>query len=221
MHKTISLHVHKWESLCTAGLLLGTVLAAFSLTPSLLPRSAVMQGVVTGLSFSVGYAIAVAGNALWKYFELPVPGPRGKRTGRLVTGIVCLVVGVAFLLRASAWQDSIRIRMDLEPVEGIRPLTVGLVAFLVFGVLLFAARLFRLSCRVIGASLSRFIPHRVSYAVGIVTATVLFWALIDGVLLRYPVRPADASAVVISNLQLARAQRQPILCVAMHCEVRS
>ena len=170
---------------------MGTVLAVFSVTPSLLPRSAVMQGVVTGLSFSVGYAIGAIGNSCWNYLELPMPGPRHARIGRLVAGIVCLIVGIAFLRQASEWQNFIRIRMDLEPVEGTRPFTIGLIAFLLCSMLLVAARLFRLTWGVIGRSLSRFVPRRVSYVVGIVTATALFWTLIDGLLLRYLVHIAD------------------------------
>jgi uncharacterized membrane protein len=182
-----------WRPLCSAGLLVGTVLAAVSVTPSLLPRSAVMQGVVAGVSFTVGYAIAAIGNSLWHYLELPVPGPRRLRICRIVAGLVCLIVGFAFFRLASEWQNSIRIRMDLEPVEGTRPFTVGLIAVLVFSVLLVGARLFRLTCGRVGSRLSRFTPRRVSYVVGIVTATALFWALIDGLFFRYLVHVADES----------------------------
>jgi uncharacterized membrane protein len=39
------------------GLLVGTVLFAFSLTPSLLPRPFFIQGILSGLSFSAGYGL--------------------------------------------------------------------------------------------------------------------------------------------------------------------
>ncbi|PKM34718.1 MAG: hypothetical protein CVV06_20115, partial [Gammaproteobacteria bacterium HGW-Gammaproteobacteria-10] len=39
------------------GLLLATLFFAFSLTPSLVPRSFLFQGVISGLSFTAGYAL--------------------------------------------------------------------------------------------------------------------------------------------------------------------
>jgi uncharacterized membrane protein len=150
-----------------------------------------MQGVVAGVSFSAGYTIGALANSLWAYLELPLAGSRRARIGRMLTFIVCLVVAIAFLRQASQWQDSIRIPMGLEPVEGARPLTVGSIAALLFGGLLIAARLFRLTWRLIGRVLSGFIPQRVSHVVGMASAILLFWALIDGVLLGYLVRAAD------------------------------
>lgn len=193
MRKATSRYGRPWESLCAAGVVVGTVLAAFSLTPSLLPRSVVMQGVVTGLSFSIGYAFGVAGVSSWRFLELPVPGARRAHVSGLLAGAACFIVAAVFLWQASDWQDSIRIRMDLEPVEDIRPLSVGLIALLLFGALLGTARLFRLLWRAIGRRLSRYIPRRVSYAVGVVAAAVLFWALIDGLLMRSVLHAADNS----------------------------
>src|SRR5215475_14024868 len=63
----------------TVGLALGTLLVACSLTPSLLPRSVGFQGVVSGISMTLGYALGRASAWLWSYMELPTPSPRHRR----------------------------------------------------------------------------------------------------------------------------------------------
>jgi uncharacterized membrane protein len=182
-----------WKSFSSAGLLLGTLFAAFSLTPSLLPRSALMQGIVAGLSLSAGYAIGASLGWLWRYLELPVLPPRAARIARIAAGGVCVVIGLVFLSQSAAWQDSIRALMDMPPVEETRPFTIALVALSLFAGLLLLARLFRLTYRLITDRLPHFVPPRVSRLVGLVAAAVLFWSVIDGVLFRYFLHAIDQS----------------------------
>ena len=182
-----------WKSFSSAGLLLGTLLAAFSLTPSLLPRSALMQGILAGLSLAAGYAIGCVFDLTWRYLELPVPPARTARIVRLAAGVVCLAIGVAFLLRAPEWQNSIRVLMDMPPVEGTRPFAIALVALSLFAAVVIVARLFRLTYRVIHDHLPHFLPPRVARLIGAVAAAFLFWSLIDGVLFRYLLSTIDKS----------------------------
>jgi len=68
-----------WQHSSIAGLALGTLFLAFSLTPSLLPRPVLFQGVVSGLALAAGYALGVAVRDLWSYLELPYPNARRQR----------------------------------------------------------------------------------------------------------------------------------------------
>lgn len=207
MSRAVTVDGRGWKSFSSAGLLLGTLFAAFSLTPSLLPRSAPMQGLVAGLSLSAGYAIGVIGDALWRYLEMPLPRSQWARIVRIVAGVVCLVVAVAFLMQAPEWQDSIRVLMGMKPVEGARPFTVGLIALLVFLVLLVVARLFRHTYRWISRRLRRFVPRRVSNVVAIAAAATLFWSAVDGLLFRYLVNAADQSFQQLDDLMEPEAEQ--------------
>jgi uncharacterized membrane protein len=104
-----------WHSFSTSGLLLGTVFFAASLTPTLLPRSFLTQGVLSGRSLAAGYGIGVFGRWLWAYVELPRPKGRPLRVAELAAATSCAVVAVIFLWRAARWQNSIRILMKLQP----------------------------------------------------------------------------------------------------------
>ena len=175
------------------GLLVGTLLFAFSLTPSLLPRPWLVQGVISGLSFAAGYGLGVGGHWLWHYLELPEPGPRLLRRIKLVASVFCLLAASVFLWRASGWQESIRTLMEMEPVDGIRPIRVALVATPVFIAVLQLARLFRRTFRSLSQRLGRHVPRRISHLVSLVGAIVLFWAVIDGVIFALTLRALDNS----------------------------
>lgn len=175
------------------GLLVGTLLFAFSLTPSLLPRTFVVQGVISGLSFSAGYALGVLARWLWAYLELPVPGQRGALSIKRIAAGVCVVIAGVFLWRASDWQDSVRVLMEMEPTTGTRPISVALIALAVFVLLLLLARLFRRTFRFLSQRLQRVVPRRVSHVVGVAVAAALFWSVIDGIIFTLTLRALDRS----------------------------
>ena len=65
-----------WTSLSTIGLLLGALFFAASLTPSLVPRTYLTQGVLSGVCFASGYGLGVLLWQIWSYLELPPPAGR-------------------------------------------------------------------------------------------------------------------------------------------------
>lgn len=180
-------------SFCTVGLLLGTLFFAASLTPSLLPRDYALQGVLSGVSFAAGYGIGVFARWLWGYLELPSPAPRVQLIVKAVATVLSLATAFAFLWRASDWQNSIHALMGLEPVEGSRPLEVGVIALAVFIVIVMLARLFKWTLHLVSEWLKRYIPRRVANVLGAAVVILLFWSVVDGVLLRYGLRLADSS----------------------------
>ncbi len=181
------------KSFSATGLLLGTVFFAFSLTPSLVPRPFLVQALVSGVALTSGYALGVILRELWDYLQLPVPPGRVRLWIKL--GMTVLFVGVAigFLVQASRWQDSVRMLMEMEPVEGTRPISVGLIALLVFLVLLFLGRLFLWIKRVMARKYNRVVPQRIAWLAGLATTVFLFWTLINGVLASWMLNSFDAS----------------------------
>src|SRR5262245_57200944 len=181
-----------WCSLSICGLLLGTLFYAASLTPTLLPRTYLAQGVVSGCSIAAGYGIGVFGHWLWAYMELPQPRARILQVTRFAAAAACAIIAVLCLWQAARWQNSIRELMQIGAVVGALPPQVTLVALAVFAIGLVLARLLRLMLRFVGMR-ARFLPRRVSNVIGAVAAVTLFWSIIDGVLFRVALRGQDAS----------------------------
>ena len=180
-------------SVCITGVLLGTLFFAASLTPSLLPRSYLMQGVLSGCSFAAGYLIGVLLRWLWRYLELPPPPRRLALPALVIASGICGLVAIVFLWKAAGWQNAIRSLMGMPPVETAHPLEVGVIAALVFILLLALARLLKLLVRSVSGRLGRRLPPRLAGVIGIVLVGWLLWAAASGVLFRYALRAIDSS----------------------------
>ncbi len=186
--------------LSTGGLLLGALFFAASLTPSLLPRNVLTQGVVSGCSLAAGYGIGVLGGWLWGYMALPQPKSRFLHAAKLAAAAGCALVVVFHLWRAAAWQNSIRDLMQLDFVDTAYPLKVIAVTPAVFGIIVALACLFRLMRDVMTTCAKRLVPRRVSRVVGVVAAVALAWSIINGVLFRSALSLADASYLEFDRL---------------------
>ena len=200
--------VRYWYSFSTTGLLLGTLFFAASLTPTLIPRNYLTQGVLSGFSAAVGYGCGFFLHWLWHYLELPELKARTLLVGKLVAAVVCGIAGLVFLWRASEWQNSIRSLMKLDPVDTAHPLEVGAIALVTFVVLVAFSRLFKRTLVFVSERLRRFVPTRVSYVIGTTIAVLLFWSAADGIIFRYGLRVMDSSFQRLDELMPAET-RQP------------
>ena len=189
-----------WRSLSAGGLVVGTLFFVASLTPTLVPRTYLTQGVLSGACFAAGYGIGVAWRWLWAYMELPEPRERLLLALKTAVAAACAVVAIMFLWRAAGWQNSIRELMRLEPVPSAHPFEVCVIAIVTFLVLIALARLFKRISRLISERLGRLVPRRVSKVVGFTVAILLFWTLANGVLVRYALHVADSSFATLDAL---------------------
>jgi uncharacterized membrane protein len=170
-----------------------TLFFATSLTPSLIPRTHVTQGALSGLSAAVGYCIGLFFRWLWRYLELPVP--RESRLTRIKAGVAacCVVVAMAFLWRTTDWQNSVLKVMHQAPVRSAYPLRVCLIAAVTFFPLVALGYGFGLVARVVASWTRRFVPRRIANVVGAGVALVLFWSVANGVMFRFALHTLDAS----------------------------
>ncbi|KQV27635.1 hypothetical protein ASC97_04475 [Rhizobium sp. Root1203] len=179
-------------SLSVVGLALGFVFFSASLTPSLMPRSFLVQGALSGVSAAVGYLFGVVLTWLWHYLQLPIPKtpPVVVKAAVVVFG---LVLSIVFLWQAAGWQNSIRDLWHMPPLDSAEPYKLAAVAGVVFLVAVLLGRLFRLTVLWTSDWLSRFVPRRVSNVVGGLIAILLFWSVVEGVLLRAALHFIDSS----------------------------
>ncbi|WP_242217292.1 alpha/beta hydrolase [Shinella zoogloeoides] len=180
-------------SLSACGLMLGTLFFAASLTPSLLPRTYLTQGLLSGVAMAMGYGLGVLLSILWVWLELPEAKNRTRLWITTVAGGICGIVALVFLWRTAEWQNSIRTLMHLPPIETAHPFYVGFIAFALFLALLGLGRLFALSARLFASTSQRAAPRRLASLIGTALAVVLFWTLADGVLIRFVLHTADSS----------------------------
>jgi uncharacterized membrane protein len=175
------------------GLIVGVLFFAASLTPSLMPRTYLVQGVLSGGCAALGYGCGILLVWLWRYLELPVPRARARKIATIAAVGVSVAVAAAFLWRSAEWQNSVRDLMGLAPVQGGDLIKLAGVAFATFAVLVFLGRLFRLTVLYLSGLFSRILPRRVANVVGGVLAIGLFWSIAEGLLFRTALRIVDTS----------------------------
>ena len=195
MNELLRRSIHYFfDSLCGAGMALGTLLFVGSLMPSLLPRSYLVQGILSGSCFTVGYGLGVLGRWLWKYLELPaVIHSSRKQWINIVVLVLCVFTVTIALWRSKHWQNSVRFVMNLEPVYNIHPFSICLIAVFTFLFFLAIGRMFQLISRWISAHAKRLLPRRIANALAVAGAACLFIFIINGVIARGLRDMADAS----------------------------
>jgi uncharacterized membrane protein len=166
---------------------------AVSLSPSLLPRPVLIQGLLSGLSMAAGYGVGALLVWAWRYLQLPVPSARGQRwTGSLCALLCAGLIGFS-LWRATGWQDSLRSTLGMEPAAGAEWLQLAASTGVVFGLVMVLAWLFQRLFRLLSAKLHRVLPGRAALIIGLFLAAFVFWTAVNGLLVQTVLRVADRS----------------------------
>jgi uncharacterized membrane protein len=173
------------------GVAFGALFFCLSLTPSLLPRAWLFQGVIAGLNAAIGYGIGVLVGKMVRRFVL-----RGRRWWppskrvlyRMKTGTVAVsvVACLLMLIPAAVWQRQVSALMGVEAPATPSYLRMLLIAVLVGGM---CVGVFRVLLDAI-KSLARWLIRRwhvndeVALFIGTVIVVVLVITLVNGVLFR-------------------------------------
>ncbi|WP_223694914.1 alpha/beta hydrolase [Leifsonia poae] len=179
------LSLPRWLHLDFGGLIIGGFVLALTLTPSLVPRPALFQGLIAGIGFGLGYAV---GAGLFWIVRRAIPWRPSRRTVVIVWWVfwVAAAAGALWLrFAAVAWQNDVRRLVEMPPIDAADYATYFAVS-LVVSVAAIAlgravARLFRWLRRLISALLTRrsgeAVPPR-SVRIGSTAASLLATALV-------------------------------------------
>ena len=166
------------------GTAVGLVFIWLSLSPSLLPRGPLFQGLVSGAAGAIGYGLGVFGVWLVRYMRSADTSPRAPKTAWLALLVVGVIGQVLAIVWFHHWQDDVRDLMGV-PRLGFwdHPLTAVLsivVLFLFVEIGQLVGRLVRFLVR----QLERVAPPRVSAVVVVAVLLALTIALLNGVVAR-------------------------------------
>ena len=189
-----------WASFSYVGLVVGTLFFSASLSPSLLPRNYVVQGLLSGLALAVGYGLGIFMVWLWRYMELPPPAATVQRIVELLTTVGVALVVVLSLWRATIWQDSIRELMEMPPLESAHASYVALIA-VVFGLLLIGlAVILRKTYSLVDRQLKRVLPRRVSHVLSVIVVGILLLMIANRIVAKQALNAADAVFLEIDGM---------------------
>jgi uncharacterized membrane protein len=153
-----------------------------SLTPSLLPRGWVLQGLIAGITAAIGYGVGVT--VAWFVAELTESrlSPGFRRRAWQVLAVAGPLFCLVMLWLGAGWQRDIHELMGLDPPEGYSSVGIVVLAVLVFAVFVAIGRGIRGLGRWLVRVFGRILPRRVARPLGVVVVTALVIFLLNGVL---------------------------------------
>jgi uncharacterized membrane protein len=162
------------------GLATAACFFCLSVTPSLLPRPWYLQGAISGVVTTTGYAVGIVIGWTVRHLVRRRPGWQVGPTARWILWYAAAALIVGALLQGARWQHDVYLLTGLHPPAGYAYLGVPLIAAAVFAPLLALARLVRASARALGRFLGRWIPPVAAQAAAVLGVAVLLLALAQG-----------------------------------------
>jgi uncharacterized membrane protein len=173
------------------GIAFGALFFCLSLTPSLLPRDWLFQGLIGGITAAIGYGIGVFVGRMVRRFVLHrrkwwPPAKRALYAAKVVTVALSVAACVLMLIPAAAWQRQVSAVMGLEGPNTLGYTRTLIIAILVGGVCVGAARVLLDLIK----TMARFFIRRwhlhdeTALFIGTAIVVVLAITLINGVLIR-------------------------------------
>lgn len=173
------------------GLAVAALFFAAAVTPSLLPRHYLFQGILCGFALALGYAVGVSGVLLFQFLEFRQPSSAVQMWSKRITTLVVALFVIASLRQATFWQNSIRERMEMPPVETFYPFRTFVIAAITGIALHLLSRLLIKSCVFLNRRLHHYVPRRVSLVLSICLVTFLAFFIGEGVIARGLLTVAD------------------------------
>jgi len=155
------------------GTAVGLVFVWFSMTPSLLPRGPLFQGLVSGIGGASGYGLGVFAVWLVRFMrsrDSSPPAPRLAWLGLIAVGAVGMA---AMVIWFHVWQDRVRDLMGVAHLKWFDyPLAAALSVIVLFAVVEIGQLVGRL-IRFLDRQLDRVAPPRVSAVVVVLLLAAL------------------------------------------------
>ncbi|MBV8929337.1 MAG: hypothetical protein JO152_09455, partial [Mycobacteriaceae bacterium] len=147
------------------GTAVGLVFVWFSMTPSLLPRGPLFQGIVSGAAGAIGYGLGVFAVWLVRFMLSKPTSPPAPRRAWIALIAVGVIGQIAMIVWFHVWQDHVRDLMGVPRLNWYDYPLAAILAIVVLFVFVEIGQLIRRLVLFLDRQLDRFAPPRVSAVV--------------------------------------------------------
>ncbi len=163
-------------------LMLGLLFFALSLTPSLIPRGPVVQGLLGGLVIAVGYLLGRVLDLIWHALDLPRLAGWPALVVNWGLGLCILAIAGWTVTSSLGWQNALRAKMGMDPADAQHLLQIVAMAAITFAVAFLLGALVAGLFRLVRNRFYRFMPPRRANVLGfLVVFLLLFVVTRDGI----------------------------------------
>ena len=181
------------------GTAVGLIFIWFSMTPSLLPRGALFQGLVSGCSGASGYGLGVFAVWLFHYMRMKDDSPPPPRWAWKVLIPVGVVGMVLMAIWFHVWQDDVRDLMGVEHLKWYDYPFAAVLSLVVLFTLVEIGQLIRKLVSFLVGQLDRIAPFRVSATIVVVLLVVLTITLLNGVVVKFAMRTMNNTFASVND----------------------
>jgi uncharacterized membrane protein len=165
------------------GTVIGMILVYLCFLPSLLPRGWVLQGVLCGLLFSIGYGIGVIISHFVRKFKPHEPPTKKKNQIKHYTYLALAVLYVVALILGFIWQQEVRQLVGQSPEYTFSVLGVTVVSVLAVMLLILIARAIYSLYRWLKRIINKHIPKPIAYTAAWIVSALIVIGILNGVIL--------------------------------------
>jgi len=170
------------------GSAVGLIFIWFSMTPSLLPRGALFQGLVSGFSGAIGYGLGVFAVWLFRYMSMRESTPPPPRLAWIVLIPVGVVGMIVMAIRFHVWQDQVRDLMGVEHLKWYDYPLAAVLSVVVLFTLVEIGQFIRWLVTFLVRQVDRIAPFRLSATIVVALLVVLTITVLNGVVLKFAMR---------------------------------
>jgi len=197
-HRELRAHLH-WPRYHVAGTTGALLFACASFTPSLLPRSWVLQGVVNGLSASFGYGLGVMLAWLAHRLARRTLAPTTTQRLRVLVAVLGVPLVAWTLWLGQRWQRQVNLLIGEAPPQSYAWVRIPLLTLAVLLTVLAVARVTRRVVRWLTRPLVSMLPRRIA-GVAPLLVIVLLIGLNDRLLWRGLLPAADLAFGAVNGM---------------------
>ena len=187
------------RELSYTGILFALLFFAMSLTPSLLPRTWLFQGIASGLSLISGYAVGCMCVFVWRLMHLPELKDTGLRIAKGITGFGVTVQLAYVLFHTGVWQNTVRQLVGMEPAESSHLIRVTCLALVLGFVILLISRIIRYLFRRLKRHSSKYVSPRVASVIALIVVSWFFGSIVAGTFTDNALRIANNAFSVLDR----------------------
>ena len=191
-----------WQRRYTfAGTAFGLAFLWLSMTPSLLPRGPLFQGLVSGAAGAIGYAIGTFSVWLVRFMRSKESSPPAPRIAWIVLVVIGAAATVAMIVWFHVWQDHVRDLMGVPRLKWHDYPLAAVLAIVVLFVLVEIGQLIGRLLRFLVRQFNRVAPPRISAVVAVLLLVGLAIGILNGVVLRFAMHTLNSTFESVNNEQ--------------------
>ncbi len=138
---------HYIERFNFSGIFVGLVFFCFSMLPSLLPRPAMYQAIISGISLAIGYGIGTLISTAIRWLVQKEPSGRIKAAAWRFLAIAGALAAIVCVIMGGRWQDEVRQLVGEQANGDSQSITIAIGALVMFLLLITIGRALRRGTR--------------------------------------------------------------------------